>query len=331
LARSPRNPALAYPVVRSRRETTWGIGSPHRVREAGGFRTSGRQRANEAGNGKGKREYVEFNLLTPFHIREIHIMKAAACVLALVLGCLASSAPAEMIDDFSGDLSAYTKTVILTNSGDTEEVSMAKTNFVINADQLEFHSYVTNNKAYQTVLLRDDHPLAVGERLQIDFKYFNDITATTSPFSGVGIAVAASEAQTFNVRRDIIMVDLNGAYGNGTTTTGRVYGTSFVGTTVQPQIRVDVNVAAVTRLFIDRTASNKFTFGYVTNAGETIVGTFTNGSAGLGSAVGLWSDCRGTAEPLARLDNLQIVPEPGALVAIVAGGLALLVARRRVV
>jgi hypothetical protein len=248
----------------------------------------------------------------------VAVLSRCAVVVCAATIALATTGPAQavVVDDFSGDLSAYTKTVVLTNSGDDEATSMTKTNFVVNAeDELEFHSYVTNNKAYQTVLLRDDYSLGIGQRLELDFKYFNDVTPGTSPFAGVGLALADMEAQPFNVRNNLVLVDLNAAYGDGTTTTGRVYGTTFVNT-VYTQKRADVKLADVTGLFVARVATDQYSFGYSTSAGNTVVSTLTNANVGgLGSAIGLWSDCRTTAEPLARMDNLKITtldPVPGA-------------------
>ena len=235
------------------------------------------------------------------------VMNAFLCAAAI--GCaVASNAHAVVVDDFSGDLSAYTKAVVLTNSGNDEATSLGMTSFVINENgQLDFNSYVTNSKAYQTVLLRDDFSLAVGDSLRIEIPYFNDIAPGTTPISGVGVAIAATKYQTFNVRQDLIMLELNG-YATSPFT-GRVIGTSFQGTTNQGQKIANVIVEDVTGLFIVRLASELYGVGYSTSVGDVAVGMYANNSFGLGAAVGLYGDCRATATPLAKLDNLEIRPE----------------------
>ncbi|HBO43486.1 MAG TPA: hypothetical protein DD670_06060 [Planctomycetaceae bacterium] len=254
--------------------------------------------------------------------------RAILCFAAMLCTSVAGQAFAEMVDDFSGDLSEYTKAVVLTNSTSNESTSLEMTSFAINDDgQLEFNSHVTNGKAYQTVLLRDDYSLGVGDSLRIEIRYFDDIASGLTPISGVGIAIAATKNQTFKVRENIIMLELNG-YG-ASPFTGRVIGTSFQGTTNQGQKIANVIVEDVTGLFLERVAVDTYDVGYSTSVGDLVVGTYINNSPGLGSAIGLYGDCRATAVPLARLDNLQIVPEPCLVSMLVACGLMLAAGRRR--
>jgi len=230
------------------------------------------------------------------------------CVLLVVclLGVAAQAGPVGLIDDFSGDLSAYTSTVIL----DTDPGGGANTaTWQITGETLEL-----NTSVYQSIeqyaMIYGGLSLAVGEEVQIDITH-------SGASQDIGLYVGGT-TPTYNVRQDYIAM-----YSRGD---GDVFTRGFDGTSEYGLIG-DWGNPAHDKLFIARTAVNTFEAGYYDGATRTVLGTRTPTYANEADVVGFYADVRG-AGVLGNLDNLTIIPEPATIALLGLGGLALLRRKR---
>ena len=202
----------------------------------------------------------------------------------------------DVVEDFSGDLSAYTETRVL-DQGEAENVSFGISNGV-----LQTVSTGTTG-AEQTVLLRDDVALAVGMEMQADV-----IADSLASSQDIGLMVGATATPTpliydpgtggtQSTREDMVTVYVRN--------TAEVYTRGHNGTVEFPLAGgATAGAVPVARLFIARTASNTFETGWYDDAGtRTLLATRTVDNPAIGNAIGFYSDQRADAV-LSGLDNL---------------------------
>lgn len=190
-----------------------------------------------------------------------------------------------MVDDFSsGDLAPYTETRIL-DLGSSDNVSFSSSGglLTVNSDRTD--------GAEQTVLLRSDIGLDIGQELRVDAK----ITSTND--RDLGIVVAATDMPTELTRSDYAMVFLRSS-------STQVGSSGFDGTTELrlAQYFSDVDVDT---LFIKRLDESTFELGYYIENDRTVMTTRTMSNTATGSAIGFYSDLRSDGT-ISGLDNLRI-------------------------
>jgi PEP-CTERM motif len=252
------------------------------------------------------------------------------CVSMMVI--TSSAQAAAFLDDFStGDLSAYTLSVVNMNSTQTPAVS-----FVSNSGAIQVAKGTPGTNAEQVLFLRNNS-LDVGETLRVD------TSCVTNPnYADFGIAVsytvdpvdrAAGLSQ--DVRTDEISLYMKSQTNNigyvgfdsptGILNMGSSSGAVSGMTAAQ--------FAAVTGLYITRTSSTTFDLGYDTTllSGDQLLKTFTVTNTAIGNAVGFYADLRATQDPYGNLDNLRVVPEPATAVMALLGflGMGLIWLRKR--
>jgi autotransporter-associated beta strand protein len=199
-----------------------------------------------------------------------------------------------LIDDFStGNLSSYIETRIL-DQGPADNVS-----FVSEGGTLRSVSTGADG-AEQTVLLRSDVGLAVGQELQVDA----DLVQAGS--QDLGIVVAATDAPPELDRSDYVFVALTNA-------ANKVKIRGFDGATPL-DLLVDSSPPVKDSLFIARLDENTFELGYYVDSQRTVMETHTLANAEIGSAIGFYSDQRASGT-INGLDNLRIF-EPNHMAAV---------------
>jgi len=225
------------------------------------------------------------------------------CVI-LLLCLICTAVQATLIDDFSGDLSNYTSTVIL----DTDPGGGAN----IAAWQITGETLELNTTTYQSIeqyaMIYNGLSLAIGEEVQLDLTH-------NGGSQDLGLYVGGT-TPTYNVRQDYIAV-----YGRHT---GELFSRGFDGTSEYGQ--VGWISPAYEKLFIARTAVNTFEAGYYEAGVRNVMVTRTPAYANDADVVGFYTDVRG-AGILGNADNLTIIPEPATLALLGLG--ASLVLRRR--
>ena len=230
----------------------------------------------------------------------------SACLLGMI-------AQAQLIDDFSGDLSSYTATRILNNASHSPANTYT---WEINGGALRI-----NTTAYvgieQFALTRTDFSLGIGSELTATF---------AAGFSGpqdIGLYVGAGTPAA-DVRANYVNVYVRN--------NGQIFSRGFNGTT-EFALAGGATPANISSLFIARTSADTFELGYYDGATRNLLATRVIGSAnaaGVGSAIGFYADVRGTGL-VGNLDNLALtpVPEPASGMLLGVGAFAVIVARRR--
>ncbi len=227
------------------------------------------------------------------------MMKKLVVLMMLigVLGaCVQAAVPAILVDDFSDtDLSEYTMNYVLVqNTNNT-------TSYASPSGTLQV-SKPADTDAEQTLLLRDDYSLSVGETLRVD--------ALVASVSGLncdfGIAVATmadlpDSTGTGDRQGYINMYIKAGSSGWGCigfdTVNHQIANTGYV---------TNQDLSVITGLFITRTGADAFDVGYSTASGDTVFRSLTVATGtGIGAAVGFYSDLRGEIT-YGDLDNLRI-------------------------
>jgi hypothetical protein len=221
---------------------------------------------------------------------------------AATMACQAAT----LIDDFSGDLSAYTNTVILDANGGAQNTA----SWQISGGGLQL-STTTYDGIQQTAFIYNGLSLMVGQELQVD------ITSNTAS-QDLGLYVGGT-VPVAGTRQDYVAI-----YARGSNSF--IYSRGFDGT-AEYGLAGPNAVVTYDSLFIARTATNTYELGYYDGATRNIVTTRTPTTANDGDVVGFYSDVRATGT-LGTLDNLRVIPEPSAAM---LGGLALfgLLRRRR--
>lgn len=228
----------------------------------------------------------------------------AACLLSVV-------AQAQLIDDFSGNLSAYTATRILNNGNHSPGNTYA---WEINNGAVRI-----NTSAYvgieQFALTRTDFTLSVGSELTATY------SATDVNSQDIGLYVGAG-TPTADVRADYVAIYMRN------TNPGQLYSRGFNGTT--ELALASGGTPTVVSLFIARTGLNTFDLGWYDGSARNVLVSRTMANANIGNAIGFFADVRGAGQR-GSLDNLtlSVIPEPttGALLGL--GSLGLLFRLRR--
>lgn len=216
-------------------------------------------------------------------------------LLMLAAGVATQSAKAVVIDDYSGDLSNYTATVLLDVNGGASntfayEISGGALQLTTSAyDDIEQSAFIFNGLS-----------LLVGEELQVDF-------AANGGSQDLGLYVGGS-TPVAGVRANYLSVFARMTNGQGASIAPNVLSGGFtdisLGTTGFP---VD---PGVDKLFIARDGVNDYELGYYFGGVRTIVADRDGIAGNNGSVVGFYADVR-AAGTAGTLDNLVIVPEPG--------------------
>ena len=235
-------------------------------------------------------------------------MKKTSLITAVCLAATVSQA--QLIDDFSGDLSAYTATRILNNANHNPVNTYT---WEINgggALQINTSAYVGIE---QFALTRTDYPLAVGYELIADYSYGNLNS------QDIGLYVGAGHP-TVDVRADYVNVYVR---NNGELYSRGFNGLTEFGLSALNGVNTPVNIDT---LFIARTAVDTYDLGYYNGATRTVMVTRTVANTAIGNAIGFYADVRG-AGIRGDMDNLaiQAIPEPAAAA---LAGLGLLVLGR---
>jgi hypothetical protein len=227
-------------------------------------------------------------------------------LVAMLVGMLAVAAQATLIDDFSGDLSAYTNTVILDASGTGSNTAA----WQISGGKLEYNT-TTYDGIEQAAFIYNGLSLAVGEEVQIDVVH-------NGASQDLGLYVGGS-APTTGVRDSYVNVYVR----NATDVYSRGF-TDILGGTHEMNLK-EAKGTSYDKLFIKRDGVNDYEAGYY-NGSTRIVIADRNGLTDIdGSYVGFYSDVR-AAGTLGSFDNLTIVPEPATMLLL---GLGALVLRKR--
>jgi fibronectin-binding autotransporter adhesin len=191
-----------------------------------------------------------------------------------------------LIDNFSGNLSAYTNTRIL-------KATPAAANNVytwqITGGALEINTS-TYGGIEQSALTRNDSSLQIGEELQVDYIAGNLDT------QDIGLYVGAA-TPTPDVRQNYVSI-----YARNN---GQIFSRGFDGTT-ELGLAGGATPASIDTLFVRRNSTDVFELGYYENGVRNIVATRTisgGNAAGIGNTIGFYSDVRG-AGTRGDVDNL---------------------------
>jgi hypothetical protein len=229
--------------------------------------------------------------------------KISAVIVACVIGM---AVQAQLIDDFSGDLSAYTSTVILDNNGGAANTA---------AWQITGQTLELNTTAYdgieQYAMIYGGLSLAVGYEVQVDLVH-------SGASQDLGLYVGGT-TPVAGVRQDYVSIY---ARGNGQVFSRGFDGSSEYGLSGGASPAYDT-------LFIARSGVNTFDAGYYDGANRNILVTRTPSFANEADVVGFYADVR-AAGVLGNLDNLTIalIPEPTTFAFAGLGMASLLIFRR---
>lgn len=236
-------------------------------------------------------------------------------LLAPLLGAalMASSSAATLIEDFSGDLSAWTTTRIL-NNGAHVPTNDYQWEITAGALRLNTSDYIGIE---QFALTRTDITLGIGQEMRASYIH-SDLGS-----QDIGLYVGAG-TPTVDVRQDYVNIYIRD--------NGQLYSRGFNGNTEfsleggsTPTIGSDFG------LFIARTGADTFELGYYADLNDegsrTILSTRTVGNTDIGNAIGFYADIRG-AGVRGSMDNLTIVPEPATALLGAFGAFALIRRRR---
>lgn len=218
-------------------------------------------------------------------------MKMKKAVVLIAICMLAVAAQAVVIDDFSGDLSAYTNTVILDNNGGGSNTAA----WQISAGVLQL-----NTSAYdgieQAAFILGGYTLDVGEELRVPINHTGN--------QDIGLYVGGA-APTTGVRESYVNVYArNATKGLEVLSRGFTY---ILGGSHEMNLKGGPTSAFDT-LFIKRDAVHDFEAGYY-NGSTRVVIADRNGLTDIdGSYIGFYSDVR-AAGILGTADNLAIVSE----------------------
>lgn len=251
----------------------------------------------------------------------LHYLPAGSALL-LALGSLIAPVTAAVVDTFSDNsLSEYTSTRVLDNGAASTDITFSSATGGLVA------TYGTGAaQAEQVLLLRNDVGLGVGQTLRVDTAIGTTTTAMDFGLAIASTATPTSASVSDTDTRDLVnflaiyvrpsqdAVRVTSSNGGVVTTATGVLGTAET---------------LVSQLYITRVTSTQFTVGYldtsaVSHDALTINFTATN----VGDAIGFYADLRATSTNLGTLDNLAIVPEPGAAL-LGAFGLVGIMRRRR--
>lgn len=244
-------------------------------------------------------------------------MKSNILLRFAIAGTLlvAGSVSGQLIDDFSGDLSNYTQTVIL----DVNGAASNATTFEINSGELQFTT-AGYDDIEQTAFIYNGLTLGVGEEVQADVP-----SGTINGNRNFGLYVGGT-APAAGVRQDYITI-YGGSDNSGN---NRFFSRGFQGTDEFDNPGAEpTDGTSVEQLFIARTATNTFEAGfYDSGLGRVVVTTRTPTTPNTADFVGFYADVRADGV-VGTLDNLTVVPEPSTSLLFGLGAFGLLALRRR--
>jgi len=277
----------------------WGIGNEGTSCEA----------ARENSDDLSHAVQLELTNQTRYRKQKYRMKKLSLFSLILSASVLGAVAQGQLIDDFSGNLSAYTATRILNNGNHAPVNTYA---WEINGGSLQI-----NTTAYtgieQFALTRTDFSLSVGFELTATYGHANLGTQDIGLYVGAGTPVQ-------DVRADYVNIYMRN--------NGQLFSRGFDGTT-------ELTLAGggspvVDMLFIARTGLTTYDLGYYAGGIRTILTSRTVANSAVGDAIGFYADIRGLGVR-GNMDNLSFapIPEPttGALLGL--GAFAVILARRR--
>ena len=212
-----------------------------------------------------------------------------------------------ILDDFSGDLSAFTSTVILDVEDSVDGVQASNaTSFEINeSGQLQLNT-TTYDDVEQLAFIYDGASLNVGDELQADF-------TTIVGSRNFGLYVGGS-APTTGVRENYITIYGGSASGNRLSTRG------FDGTIEYDNPSSGAPIVYDT-LFIARTDLNEFEVGYYNGSARTVITTRTPSTENSADFIGFYADVR-DAGVISAADNLRIIVAPPMSASLINSGSA---------
>lgn len=225
--------------------------------------------------------------------------------LALSVALITSTASAALIDDFSGDLSAYTSTVILDANGGAANTAA----WQIGGAGLEYDTSAYDG-IEQTAYIYNGLALAVGEELQAVIDH-------SGGSQDLGLYVGGT-TPVAGTRQDYVAV-----YARGN---GQVFSRGFDGT--GEYSLAGGGTPAYESLFIARTDTNTYEAGYYEAGVRNVLTTRTPSFANEGDVLGFYSDVR-AAGVLGSVVSWSVVPEPASIAVLCVSGLALAGRRRR--
>jgi hypothetical protein len=234
-------------------------------------------------------------------------MKKISLILA---ACLVSAvSQAQLIDDFSGDLSAYTATRILKATPAASDNVYA---WQTTGGALQITT-TTYGGIEQYALTRTDFTLGVGYELTSTYNHLNLDSQDIGLYVGAG-------TPTPGVRADYVAIYMRN--------NGQLFSRGFNGTS-------ELSLAGggsptIQSMFVARTGLNTFELGYYGGGGRNILTTRTMTSSTIGDAIGFYADVRG-AGTRGVMDNLTIaaIPEPTSAALLGLGALGLMFRLRR--
>lgn len=235
-------------------------------------------------------------------------MKKISLVLAV---CLAGTiAQAQLIDDFSGNLSAYTATRILKATPAAANNTYA---WEISNGALRINT-VTYGGIEQYALTRNDFTLAVGSELTATY------SASDLGSQDIGLYVGAG-TPTADVRANYVSIYMRN--------NGQLYSRGFNGTT-ELSLSGGGTPTGVLSLFVARTGTSTFDLGWYDGNGRNILASRTMTSTTVGDAIGFYADVRALGIR-GSMDNLTLtpIPEPTAAALLGLGSLGLVFRLRR--
>ncbi len=232
--------------------------------------------------------------MTSFFSTKTLLVQAALVTCACTfLNGRVEAGPLGLIDNFSGDLSAYTATRILKA---TPAANDNVGQWEIAGGALQFNT-TTYAGIEQYALTRTDFTLQLGEELRVDY------LGSNLDSQDIGLYVGAG-TPTSDVRADYVNI-----YARNN---GQVFSRGFDGTT-ELSLSGGATPTGLESLYITRLTSDTFELGYYSDGGNrNLMATRTisdGNSAGIGSSVGFYADIRG-AGIRGSVDNLRIVPAP---------------------
>jgi hypothetical protein len=246
-----------------------------------------------------------------------HPLQTAVLTMAALALCAGVTAQAQLIDDFSGGLGAYTLTRILDNG-----VAEANVSFSSASGSLVASYAGTVSQAEQVVFLRSDYSLSVGSMLLVNVLF---PTQTSQMDFGIAVSSTATPTSVANPTPTDTRNTFNWAAVYVRPSQDTVRNTSSINGTVVTATGISNAVeTTVSQLYIARTSATSFTLGFIDSSSashDTRTITFT--ATDVGTAIGFYGDLRTIATTLGSLDNLTIapIPEPATMSLCGLGGL----------
>ncbi len=219
----------------------------------------------------------------------------------LVLVCVMGvAAQAVLVDDFSGDLSGWTSTVILDANGGNANTAA----WQISNGTLQLNTTVYDG-IEQYAMIKSGFSLGIGQELQVD------VVIGAAGSQDIGLYVGGTTPAA-GVRQDYIAM-----YRRNN---GQLFSRGFDGTGEYALAGDWTNNIPITKLFIARTAENTFEAGWYNGDVRNIMVTRIPATANSADVIGIYADVRG-AGVVGSVDNLTIIPEPATMVLLGLGGL----------